>query len=585
VRNLRLLPLSLFALALLPTSLFLWGASSTLKKHIQPAVVNDPQAGLSQSLKVIKGAVEQWGDKIRSNALRFSENENLKKYLSSPIPSLGAFRVFGKKFAETAPLPLIILTDKKGNILYDNLNLPKPTPTPAPSKKGFKPKPAGPLLASARDFPGMDRALVGTALNGFFIFQGLLYNGSLAPILNKGKTLGVIILGALAQDDFILWLKSETPDDLALYSRAQTLYSRPHPPAGVDFEKMLETADAKGYAQDSRPLDWNRQSYLMGGLTLPGLDSKPLALIAAFQPIKKTLSVDGNPEKIIRKQGWWFLCLGFLLALGASWFWVKPLNQLLLAMDQVKNGRFDVELPLHRRDEWGILSRSLREMITGLMEKDRVSLILGKVVSPKAAKNILESGDFFALKGERREVTILHADLRGFNALSENMPPQDLVESLNQYFTLINEIVFKYEGLMDKFIGETAIALWGAPFTHEDKELRAARAAMEIQESLKDFNISRIKKGRPPFTIAIGIHTGWVVSGNLGSDKRYDYTVIGDPLHIAARLCAMAAPGQTVASEETYQKLKPQVEGKALNPIAVKGSQEPLKTFEITDLP
>jgi adenylate cyclase len=221
-------------------------------------------------------------------------------------------------------------------------------------------------------------------------------------------------------------------------------------------------------------------------------------------------------------------------------------------------------------------------MIEGIREKDRISLVLGKVVSPQVAKNILEANDLFALKGERRECTLLYADLRGFNTLSENMAPQTLVEALNQYFSLINEVVFKHEGMLDRFIGDTAIAIWGAPLAPEDKEWRAIQAALEIQDSLKDFNISRIKKGHPPFTIGIGIHTGTVVAGNLGSDKHSDYTVIGDPLHVAERLCAMAAPGQTVVSEETYLKVKGLIKVNPLNSIAVKGSMESLKTFEIT---
>jgi adenylate cyclase len=226
----------------------------------------------------------------------------------------------------------------------------------------------------------------------------------------------------------------------------------------------------------------------------------------------------------------------------------------------------------------------LRDTATALREKQRISLVLGKVVSPQTAKTLLEERDLFALKGEKRPCTLLHADLRGFNDLSRNMEPPVLVEALNLYFGLINEIVFKYEGMMDKFVGEAALAVWGAPFAHEDKEMRAIRAALEIQETLKEFNISRIKKGHPPFTVGIGIHTGPVVTGNLGSDRRCDYTVIGEPLHVASRLCAMASPGQIVVSEETYLKVQPLVVSKPLNPLAVKGSLEPLKTFEVTEL-
>ncbi|HJT23211.1 MAG TPA: adenylate/guanylate cyclase domain-containing protein, partial [bacterium] len=144
--------------------------------------------------------------------------------------------------------------------------------------------------------------------------------------------------------------------------------------------------------------------------------------------------------------------------------------------------------------------------------------------------------------------------------------------------------VFKYEGMLDKFIGDTAIAVWGAPFSHEDKETRAIKAALEIQEGLKEFNISRIKTGHPSFTVGIGIHTGLVVTGNLGSNKRFDYSIIGEPLHVVSRLCAMAAPGQIITSMETYEKIRPLVKANPMNPIAVKGTLEPLKTFEIIQL-
>jgi adenylate cyclase len=168
--------------------------------------------------------------------------------------------------------------------------------------------------------------------------------------------------------------------------------------------------------------------------------------------------------------------------------------------------------------------------------------------------------------------------------LSENMPPPALVEALNQYFGLINDAVFHHEGMLDRFMGEKVLAVWGAPFSHEDKEARAVKAALEIQGALKDFNIARIKKGFPPFTLGIGIHTGALVAGNLGSEKHHDYTVIGEALQVAARLCAMATPGQVVVSEETYGKVQATVKANSLNPLALRDRMEPLKTYEITEL-
>jgi len=221
-------------------------------------------------------------------------------------------------------------------------------------------------------------------------------------------------------------------------------------------------------------------------------------------------------------------------------------------------------------------------MIQSLKDKERVSLVLGKVVSPQATQKILAEKNYFAIRGERRECTLLQAQIKGFNTLSQNMTPEVLVEVLNHYLSLINQVVFKYEGMVDKFVGDTAIAVWGAPFAHEDKEIRAIRAALEIQEAVKKFNIIRIQKGHSPFSLGIGIHTGPVVSGNLGSDQYYDYSIIGEPLQTVDKLCVMAAPGQIVVSQETYEKLKDLVLATPTNSIIVPGGKDPLKTYEIS---
>ncbi len=598
MKNFRLLPFLLLITALLPLALYIFSASATLKRQISFTVSNDPQINLAQSLSGLKGAYNQWVNRIYLSAVHFAQKENLKKFLSAKKPSLEAFKVFGRELVNSTQLPLVILTDKNGNDLFDNQNVPHPVPSPEtgipaattsakplPDKKKsrLKTKPT-PALISLLGFPGLDRALQGNSLTGFFNYRGSLYEGSLVPVTSGNKTLGVVILGVLADQVYVDNLKHDVINELALYTDTETFCSRPIPAPSIDFRKRMEFMASGGHPKPPLQVEWSHLVYLADGFPLYDLDLKPAAFIAAFQPVKETLTVAGFPQKTIAKAGLWFLLLALLLSAGAVWLFMVPFNQLMEAVAQIKLGNLNAKLPVNRRDEIGLMARSLSEMVESMKETDRVSLILGKVVSPLAAKKILESRDLFAIKGERRDVTLLHADLRGFNTLSENMTPQNLVEALNQYFSLINEIVFKYEGMLDRFMGDAAIAVWGAPIPHEDKEWRAVQAALEIQEALKDFNISRIKKGNPPFTVGIGIHTGTVVSGNLGSEKRYDYTVIGEPLHIATRLCAMATPGQTVVSEETFEKVKKQVEAKPLNPIAVKGSMESLKTYEITKI-
>ena len=247
-------------------------------------------------------------------------------------------------------------------------------------------------------------------------------------------------------------------------------------------------------------------------------------------------------------------------------------------------GNLSVQVPVQTKDELGLLAGAFNDMIVGLREKERVTNILGKYVSPEVAKKILESGEGVALKGERRDCVIMFTDIRGFTAMSENMAPEKLVADLNEYFSLMVDVVLKYEGTLDKFIGDAIMAVWGAPVPFEDKELRAVQCALDMQAVLARYNQVRLQNNRPALTMGIGINAGVVVSGNLGSDKRTDYTVIGEEVNLASRLCSKATPGQTLISESTYHKLKGLIDVKPLDPIPLKGFTEPVKVYEVTGM-
>jgi len=562
-------------IALTPVALF-WALSvSSLKKSIKPTVVNDPQAALSQSLGALNGAYNQVAGQTLMAALRFSLKDSLQKSLMAPVGATPSVSAVGQAESKSNPsMPVWIVTNRAGKVLFDNLSIPKPTPpaaSPAASKKNVT-KGKAPQNADIHDWPGMDKVLSGAAnVSGILSFQGSSYVASAVPVSLRSKIIGSVIAGVKIDRALLQGLKSAAANDVAFYSQGQTLFT------GAGSPPSLRSLSSPSTVQ-SGP-----SSFLTGAFSPPGLDGKTSAdRFILLQPIKQSLTVEGKPEKSLLKIGLLLALATLLCTVAFIWLFTTPFNRLLKAVDQITQGNFDVILPSQRPDEWGRMARSLEEMIESQRERERISLVLGKVVDPQAAKKILGEKDYFALKGERRECTLLQADLKAFNTLSENMAPEALVEALNQYFSVINEVVFKYEGMLDKFIGETAIAVWGAPFAHEDKEERAAKTALEIQEALKTFNISRIKKGHPPFTVGIGIHTGPVVAGNLGSNKRFDYSIIGEPLHVVNRLCSMAAPGQTIVSDETFEKIKTEVKANALNPIAVKGSMEPLKTFEIT---
>jgi len=203
------------------------------------------------------------------------------------------------------------------------------------------------------------------------------------------------------------------------------------------------------------------------------------------------------------------------------------------ALDAVKGGRFDVTVPVVSRDEFSDIADGTNAMIAGLREKEKFRSILGKVVSPTVAKRILESGGM--LGGDTVEATILFTDLRDYTALSEKVTPQQLVTMLNEYFNLVNRIVEKNGGFVNKFIGDAVMAIYGLD-TLEGSCDAAFATALEVQAALVGLNESFVARGLPAIENGIGIHHGTVIAGVIGAEERVEFTVIGDTVNTAARL-------------------------------------------------
>ncbi|HEX6765897.1 MAG TPA: adenylate/guanylate cyclase domain-containing protein, partial [Polyangiaceae bacterium] len=222
-----------------------------------------------------------------------------------------------------------------------------------------------------------------------------------------------------------------------------------------------------------------------------------------------------------------------------------------------------------------ILGKKIEQEI---VNRERFSRLL----SPNVAKRVL-SGDLEIKKGGQlvEECTVFNSDIRGFTRMSDGAHPAGIVDMLNEYFELMVETVFKYEGTLDKFMGDGIMALWGAPVLHPDDALRSVCCALEQMEQLAKFNRRRMEDGEPGLAIGIGIHTGPVVAGYIGSSKALSYTVIGDVANTSARLCGIATPGQLLISEQTLSKLKNKVEVEELPPAALKGKEKPFRIFDV----
>ncbi len=207
-----------------------------------------------------------------------------------------------------------------------------------------------------------------------------------------------------------------------------------------------------------------------------------------------------------------------------------------------------------------------------------------RLLSPAIAEQVLSGAVEVAQGGELRETTVLFADIRGFTSLAEASSPQAVVEALNAYFERMVEIVFLHEGTLDKFVGDEIMALFGAPVSHSNDPVRAVTAALQMQEALVAFNEERAGSEVPPFEIGVGINTGEVVAGYIGSSQAMEYTVIGDPVNTGARLCAIARPGQILISEPTLAQLGNAFDVQELPEAKLKGKAKPLRVFEVRGL-
>jgi adenylate cyclase len=204
---------------------------------------------------------------------------------------------------------------------------------------------------------------------------------------------------------------------------------------------------------------------------------------------------------------------------------------------------------------------------------------LSRFVSPAVADEVLSRQ--VDLGGNRTECTVYNSDIRGFTRMSEHTEPEHLVEMLNSYFEAMVEVVFKYDGTLDKFMGDGIMALWGAPVSHEDDPERAVECALEQTEVLGRFNRSRMERDRPPLGVGIAVHTGPVVAGYIGTKRTLSYTVIGDVANTSARLCAQALAGQIVVSEDTKKKLSPRFEVEELAPMRIRGKDKPMRVYNV----
>jgi adenylate cyclase len=204
-----------------------------------------------------------------------------------------------------------------------------------------------------------------------------------------------------------------------------------------------------------------------------------------------------------------------------------------------------------------------------------------RFLAPEVIDEVLAAPEI-TLGAAEKEVTVLFSDITGFTRMSSGMSPQEVVGLLNEYFPPMAEIVFRYGGTLEKYIGDAVLAEWGAPITRPDDPRRALTAAVQMMHKVRELNRQWEAQGQPAIQIHVGIHTGKVAAGNIGSDIYLQYATIGDTTNVASRICSAAEGGQVLISEETRHKLgEPPYPLEKLPPVAVKGKEKALKLYRV----
>lgn len=268
------------------------------------------------------------------------------------------------------------------------------------------------------------------------------------------------------------------------------------------------------------------------------------------------------------------LVVSLLLAHGLS----VPIRELVGGTEQISRGNFTVQVPVRGKDDLGRLAQSFNEMAAGLALKDKYHSILHTIADRDVAQQLLEGK--IALGGELREATVMFCDIRGFTALTQNMNPAEVIALLNEHMTVLTRVVTAHHGVVDKFIGDSIMAIFGAPKSYGNDALNAVRCAQQmLAERAKLNGTSRYK-----IQIGIGLASGEVVAGNMGSADRSNYTVLGERVNLAARLCSVAQRGEIVIGPATRELLGDLISAQEMDPLQLKGFSETVRAFKLIEV-
>ena len=380
------------------------------------------------------------------------------------------------------------------------------------------------------------------------------------PIVLNNQLVGVVLVG-FPLDTLLPQMIADSAAQVTLYQPdGQAAFSTF--PKGSQMPALTSEILAAVNAEGTHPLQnrlWTlsakEYNEAVGPLLVRGQPSG-WALAVALPRALITSSAHVSPAQ---------LAIAFMLAvlavIGLGVVIAKiiaiPVFELVAASTRVAKGDLDAKVREQTQDEFGLLSRQFNQMVSQLRQRDIMRDLFGHMVSEEVREALLH-GDQLQLSGELKIVSVLFTDIRQFTNFSENHSPQEVVDMLNTYFSIVNGAVREAGGMINKFGGDSTMAIFGAPVNLEPSETayRALRAALSIRIRITESSARRVQAGLEPINIGIGINTGEVITGNIGAEDRFEYTVIGDTVNVAARIQGLASQftdSNIFITEGTYQ--------------------------------
>jgi class 3 adenylate cyclase len=390
------------------------------------------------------------------------------------------------------------------------------------------------------------------------------YHVAMMPAEATGRLWGYIVAGAAVGDTFARSVQNSDTEVVIL------------------GDGILGSSVPRSQLPWQTETEWNKTAGKDSVLQIRGEEyqSVTMRLSSAGQPGPLVVIMQSQTRAMQPYRGiqYGLLTLGIIAAacgIGISAFLARsitaPIAKLAEGTQQVASGNLDYRLEIHSDDEIGELAGSFNTMIQAMRERADMQ----KFVSMSTVEMIQSAAAKKTSAGEKVVLTILFSDMRGFTAMTEHLPPEDTVKLLNTCLSLQAGKVKKFRGDIDKYVGDCVVAL----FQGEDMELNAIRCAVETHRALKELNAR--DAGSTPIQVGIGIVTGEVVLGSIGSQDRLDYTVIGSNVNLCSRLCSQAGRGETLLGESTYERVKDLIAAQKIAPLTVKGFTQPIPAYKM----